>query len=115
MIINFPSWVVQYKEKHGEYPEEYQQIFEQENARSMFLMCEMREAALEHPEYRNCVEVVDSTLDSDNYESADIIGISETRENFDNLYMTAAEYEFNGGLVETKIGSNYVMYGFNRD
>lgn len=114
-IVNFPAWVETYKSRHGVYPTEYQELADEQSAASISLLNEMMEASKKHPDYEIIKETVDSQLDTYHYESGTIVGISKDRLNFDNLYLTPAEWEFRGGFRETKIGNHYVIYGFDFD
>jgi hypothetical protein len=73
----------------------------------------LKKSIQEHPMYQICKESVDRGLEIDSYESGDILGISKTREGFDALY----EYShcYRGGLMEIKVGEQYVIYGFDFD
>lgn len=113
LIIEYPNWVVNYKENHGEYPEEFQHMFEQQNARASFLAEELKSKTSGHPDYQACVEKMDADIGS--YESGSIISISENREHFDYLYGTDVEYQYRGGFREIKVGANFVLYGFDFD
>lgn len=78
-----------------------------------FHISQLRSKVLEHPEYKNCEIAVDMLMRSDYYESGTILGISPTREGFDDLYNYSDLYR--GGLYEIKVGDNYVIYGFDFD
>ena len=113
LIINYPTWVKEYRVSNGEYPSEYYQDAKEQNESSFTTMDNMRQKALDHPNYLMYSESINgSMLD---YEHAHVVGISKSRENFDYLYDTYAEVSFNGGFVETKIGDEYIMYGFSHD
>lgn len=113
LIINYPTWVKEYRASKGEYPAEYYQDAKEQNESSIPTMDNMRQKALDHPNYLMYSESINgSMLD---YEHAHVVSISKSRENFDYLYDTHAEGSFNGGFVETKIGDDYIMYGFSHD
>jgi hypothetical protein len=113
LIINYPTWVKDYRVSNGEYPSEYYQDAKEQNESSIPTMDNMRQAALDHPNYLMYNESINGSMRE--YEHAHIVGISKSRENFDYLYETYAEDNFNGGFVETKIGEDYIMYGFSHD
>ncbi len=113
LIINYPNWVKEYKRSKGEYPAEYYQEAKEQNESSISTMHAMRQKALDHPNYLMYSESINGSMGD--YEHAHVVGISKTRENFDYLYETYAESNFNGGFVETKIGEDYIMYGFSFD
>jgi len=113
LIIEYPNWVVDYKQRYGEYPEEFQHMFEQQNARALSLAKELKNAVVEHPNYQACVEKKDA--DIGDYEHGNIITISENREHFDYLYGTDVENEYRGGFREIKVGSDFVLYGLDFD
>ena len=74
---------------------------------------QLRSKVLEHPDYKNCEIAVDMLMDSSCYECGIILGISPSREEFDDLYDYSDLYR--GGLCEIKVGNNYVIYGFDFD
>lgn len=73
----------------------------------------LKQEVSKDPMYQICEESVDRGLEIDNYEHGYILGISKTREGFDELY----EYShcYRGGLMEIKVGEHYVIYGFEFD
>lgn len=73
----------------------------------------LREKAGKHPNYFNCLLHVNSRLNLDSYESGYILMISKDRFDFDPLYEYS--YLYRGGLVETKLGEDYIIYGFEFD
>lgn len=113
LIINYPNWVKDYKAKNGEYPADYYQEAKEQNESSIAMMDAMRQKTLDHPNYLMYSESINGSMED--YEHAHIVGISNSRENFDYLYGTYTEDNFNGGFVETKIGEDYIMYGFSYD
>jgi len=115
LIIEFPQWVKKYKDQEGTWPLEYNNIAEEQNARSAFIANAMRTDAVKHPNFEICRQAVDKSIDTYRYESGTIIGISESRKNFDFLYGTDVENNFRGGLREIKVGNLYVIYGFEFD
>ena len=73
----------------------------------------LRTAIEKHSMYDICKERLDAGLDISGYESGTILGISTTREDFDELY--EYNYCYRGGLMEIKVGEHYVIYGFDFD
>jgi len=66
-----------------------------------------------HPDYAICEEKVDALMCGDYHEAGAIVGISPTREGFDELY---EDYDvYRGSYCEIKVGDNYVIYGFEFD
>jgi hypothetical protein len=115
LIIEFPQWVKKYKDQEGTWPLEYNGMAEEQNTRSAFIANAMQTDALAHPNFEICKQAVDKCHSTYNYESRIIIGISEKRENFDFLYGTDVENNFRGGLLETKVGDFYIIYGLDFD
>jgi hypothetical protein len=115
VIINFPPWVHAYASKHGVFPDQYQTIAIKQDIASIPLLDEMQQNVKNHPLYQTAIERIDSMMNSYNYEGGFLISISESRENFDNLYSTSAESRYRGGLQEIKIGDHFVLYGFDFD
>ena len=115
LIIEFPQWVKEYKDQEYTWPLEYNNMAEEQNARSPFIANAMQTDALAHPNFEICKQAVDKCHNTYDYESGTIIGISEKRENFDFLYGTDVENNFRGGLREIKVGNLYVIYGFEFD
>lgn len=70
--------------------------------------------AREHPNYKLYDSTVDSLMDSSNYESGTIVGISPTREGFNYLHENCSSF-FRGGFMEIKVGKDYIIYGFEFD
>jgi len=114
LIIEFPQWVKEYKDREYTWPLEYNNIAEEQNARSAFIANAMQTDAVKHPNFEICKQAVDKSINT-RYESGTIIGISEKRENFDFLYGTDVENNFRGGLREIKVGNLYIIYGFEFD
>ena len=77
-------------------------------------IAQLRSKALEHSNYENCKIAVDMLMDSYYYESGTIIGISSTREGFDDLHENYSDM-YRGGFEEIKVGNDYVIYGFEFD
>jgi hypothetical protein len=69
--------------------------------------------AREHELFQVAQEAVDRLFDRD-YESGTIVGISPNREGFDDLHENYTDM-YRGGFEETKIGDNYIIYGFDFD
>lgn len=113
LIIEYPKWVVDHKNRYGEYPEEFQHMFEVQNSRALVLAKELHNSVVENPDYDIYLEKMDA--DMNDYERGTIIAISENRENFDYLYGTDVEYNYRGGFREIKVGKNFVLYGFEFD
>lgn len=113
LIIEYPNWVKQYQKQNGQYPEDYYLTAKTQNEASIDLMQSLKESAKKNKNYESYHQQINGSMNE--YEFADIIGICKNRTNFDNLYETDADYMFNGGLVETKIGDDYIIYGFQRD
>jgi hypothetical protein len=114
LIIEFPQWVKEYKDREYTWPLEYNGMAEEQNARSAFIANAMQTDALKHPNFEICKQAVDKSINT-RYESGTIIGISKNRENFDFLYGTDVENNFRGGLLETKVGDFYIIYGLDFD
>lgn len=114
LIIEFPQWVKEYKDREYTWPLEYNGMAEEQNARSAFIANAMQTDAVKHPNFEICKQAVDKSINT-RYESGTIIGISKNRENFDFLYGTDVENNFNGGLLETKVGDFYIIYGLDFD
>lgn len=72
------------------------------------LSCEV----VKHPNIDNIILFVNRNMNG-YYESASILMISKDRFDFDQYY--DLEYIYRGGFVETKLGENYILYGFNYD
>lgn len=70
-------------------------------------------SAREHVHYHSCEYAVDAMYRAEYYEGGTILKISSTREGFDELYALASHYR--GGLMEIKVGDNYVIYGHDFD
>lgn len=90
-----------------------QKAYNDLRAKQWFHIAQLRDKALEHPDYKHCEIAVDMLMDSSYYESGTIIGISPTREGFDDLYEYSDLYR--GGFEEIKVGNNFVIYGFEFD
>jgi hypothetical protein len=115
LIIEFPQWVKEYKDREYTWPLEYNGMAEEQNARSAFITNAMQTDALAHPNFEICKQAVDKHINTQYYESGTIIGISDNRKNFDFLYGTDVENNFRGGLLETKVGDFYIIYGLDFD
>lgn len=76
---------------------------------------ELIHSAKNHPNHFNCKFCVDVTYQDDYYEIGTILKISPNREGFDELYDLGYGSHFRGGLLEIKVGDNYVIYGHDFD
>ena len=72
----------------------------------------LRNNVLIHPNYTNCAIAVDMLMDD--YDSGTVLGISPTREGFDELHEEYSDM-YRGGFEEIKVGNDYVIYGFDFD
>lgn len=88
--------------------------YREEQSRRWEFLHKRRAEALLHPDYPICRIQVDMlTSKRGDHDYGYIIGISPTREGFDELYKYSNMYR--GGIEEIKVGANYVAYGFEFD
>lgn len=64
--------------------------------------------------YTIAQQEVDRLFDSSYYEHGDVVGISSTREGFDDLHENYTEL-YRGGFEEIQVGVYYIIYGFEFD